>query len=190
MAINAPPRMSVADYLEWKGLQELRHECIDGEIFEMSGGTLGHTRVKTKIGGELYARLDLSATALCNSDMRVRVSPARYVYPDFSVVRGEPRLEDRTELTLINPVLVFEVTSPSSQLRDRVEKRDYYFDALSVEACLIVDQERVQAELCLRAEAGWGSRVYDSPEAVISLPRLDCALPLSQVYQGIDFADA
>lgn len=103
MAIQIEPRMAVADYLAWEEGQELKHEYIDGEIIAKSGETLKHTRIKTNIGGTLFALLDFSAYVLCNSDMRVRVSPTRYVYPDFSVVRGEPRMEDEKELTCSIP---------------------------------------------------------------------------------------
>ena len=102
MAIQMQRKMEVAEYLEWEARQELKHEYIDGAIIEMTGGTLKHTRIKTNIGGLLFTLLDLSSFVLCNSDMRVRVRPTRYVYPDFSIVRGEPRLEDERELTLLN----------------------------------------------------------------------------------------
>ena len=73
----------------------------------------------------LFTLLDFSAFILCNSDLRVRVSPTRYVYPDFSVVHGEPRMEDDKEVTLFNPVFVVEVMSPSSMMRDRIDKLDF-----------------------------------------------------------------
>ena len=104
MAIQTERKMTVAEYLAWEERQDVKHEYIDGEIIEMTGGTLTHTRIKTNIGGILFALLDLSAYILCNSDMRLRISSTRYVYPDFSIVRGEPRLEDEKELTLLNPV--------------------------------------------------------------------------------------
>ncbi len=186
MAIQTKQMMTVADYLAWEERQEFKHEYIDGEIIEMTGGTLKHTRIKTNIGGTLYALLDFSIYVLCNSDMRVRVSPTRYVYPDFSVVRGEPRMEDEKELSLLNPVFVVEVISPSSETRDHVDKREYYYDLPSIEAYLIVDQDRVRTELYTRAEDGWRLRLFTSADDVIPLPMLNCELPLAQVYRGLD----
>ena len=190
MAIQSERTMTVAEYLEWEACQEVKHEYIDGEIIEMTGGTLKHTRIKTNIGGMLFSLLDLSAFILCNSDMRVRVSPTRYVYPDFSVVRGEPRMEDDKELTLLNPILVIEVTSPTSEMRDRVDKLDLYADVPSIEAYLIVDQDRPRADLYTRSQEGWHLQIFSNSEDVIPLPMLDCHLPLEQVYRGIEFADA
>ena len=186
MAIQTKQMMTVADYLAWEERQEFKHEYIDGEIIEMTGGTLKHTRIKTNIGGTLYALLEFSIYVICNSDMRVRVSPTRYVYPDFSVVRGEPRMEDEKELSLLNPVFVVDVISPSSETRDRVEKREYYYGVPSIEAYLIVDQDRVRAELYTRAEDGWRLRVYTSADDVIPLTMLNCELPLAQIYRGLD----
>ena len=190
MAIQSERTMTVAEYLEWEERQEVKHEYIDGVIIEMTGRTLTHTRIKTNIGGTLFALLDPSACILCNSDMRVRVSPTRYVYPDFSVVRGEPRMEDDKELTLLNPILVVEVTSPTSEIRDRVDKLDLYVDVPSIEAYLIVEQDRPRADLYTRSEDGWHLRAYNQEEDVIPLPMLDCDLPLEQVYRGIELSDA
>ncbi len=187
MAMQIKQMMTVADYLAWEEWQELKHEYIDGEIIEMSGGTLKHSRIKTNIGGLLYALLDFSVYILCNSDMRLRVSPTHYVYPDFSVVRGEPRLEDERELTLLNPVLVVEVTSPTSARRDRVDKLGYYFAVPSIAAYIIIDQDRVHAELYTRAADGWRSREFSSRDDVMPLAALNCELPIAAIYRGIIF---
>lgn len=190
MAIQKERTMTVAEYLEWEEGQELRHEYIDGVIIEMTGGTLKHTRIKFNIGGMLFTLLELPRFIVCNSDMRVRVSPTRYVYPDFSVVQGEPRMEDDKELTLLNPIFVVEVTSPTSEIRDRVDKLDLYVDVPSIEAYLIVDQDRPRADLYTRAQDGWHLQIFSNAEDVIPLPMLDCQLPLGQVYRGIEFAEA
>lgn len=189
MAIQTERRMTVAEYLEWEERQEFKHEYIDGDIIKMTGGTLKHTRIKTNVGGTLFALLDFSAYILCNSDMRLRAGPARYVYPDFTVVRGEPRLEDEKELTLLNPIFVVEVSLPSSLKYDRVDKLGFYLDVPSIEAYLIIDQDGIRADLFTRADEGWFLRVFDSSEDVISLPALNCELPLAQVYRGIEFAN-
>ena len=190
MAIQTERTMTVAEYLVWEEGQELRHEYIDGVIIEMTGGTLKHTRIKFNIGGMLFTLLELSRFIVCNSDMRVRVSPTRYVYPDFSVVSGQARLEDEKELTLLNPVFVVEVTSPSSETRDRVDKLGYYLEVPSIQAYLIVEQDRPRAHLHTRAEDRWMLQIYDSADDVIPLPVLDCELPLAQVYRGIELAEA
>ena len=190
MAIQTKRTMAVADYLEWEERQELKHEFIDGEIIEMTGGTWKHGRIMINLTLAIGHQLENSNCVLVSSEMRVKVSDTRYVYPDLSAVCGQELLEDESELTLLNPVFVVEVTSPSSLMYDRVDKLGFYLDVPSIEAYLIVDQDRPRADLYTRADEGWLLRVFASPEDVIPLKALNCDLPLAQVYQGIAFEKA
>jgi len=179
--------MSVAEYLEWEERQELKHEYIDGEIIEMTGGTGKHSKIPVNITLALASGIDMSEYMIFNSAMRIKVSATNYVYPDLSVVRGVEIYEDESELTLLNPIFVVEVTSPSSVTRDRVDKLGYYLEVPSIQAYLIVDQDRPRAHLHTRAEDRWMLQIFDSADDVIQLPMLNCQLPLEQVYRGILF---
>ena len=114
MAIQTSSKMTVADYIAWEAGNELKHEFIDGEVIDMTGGTGKHSNIAINITIALGGCLNLSDYVLYNSDMRVRVGATRYVYPDLSVVRGVAVYEDESDLMLLNPVFVVEVTSPSS----------------------------------------------------------------------------
>ena len=190
MAIQTKQRMTVADYLAWEAGEEFKHEYVDGEIIEMTGGTWKHSRIMVNLTLAIGRQLDNSNCVLLNSEMRVKVSDTRYVYPDLSAVCGAENLEDESELVLLNPVFVLEVTSPSSESYDRGEKLAFYFDLPSIEAYLIVDQERLRADLYTRAEGGWLLRLFTQPDDVIPLQALNCELRLADVYHGIAFADA
>ncbi len=190
MAIQTKQMMTVADYLAWEERQEFKHEYIDGEIIEMTGGTWKHSRIMINLTLAIGRQLENSNCVLLSSEMRVRVSDTRYVYPDLSAVCGDESLEDEKELTLLNPVFVVEVISPSSETRDRVEKREYYYDVPSIEAYLIVDQDRLRAELYTRAEDGWRLQEFSSLDDVIPLTMLNCDLPIAQVYRGLGFQGA
>lgn len=190
MAIQTKHTMSVADYLEWEAGEELKHEYIYGEIIEMTGGTGKHSKIPINIGFEILRQIDRSAYVMFNSEMRIKAGESRYVYPDLSVVRAEEVYEDENELTLLNPVFVVEVTSPSSQTYDRVDKLSFYLDVPSIEAYLIVDQDRLRADLYTRAEDGWFLRVFNHTDDVIPLSALECELSLADVYRGIEFAAA
>ena len=182
-------RMTVAEYLAWEESQELKHEYIDGEVIEMPGGTATHSRIPVNVTIALGARIDLSQFIIFNSELRIKVSETSYVYPDMSVVRGQGRYEYENELTLLNPIMVVEVTSPSSQMRDRIDKLDYYQAIPSIEAYLIVEQERMRVDLFTRINGGWHMRVFDQPGDVIPLAALECELPLAEVYRGIEIVD-
>lgn len=112
------------------------------------------------------------------------------MYPDLSVVCGESIFDDASRLNLLNPVFVVEVTSPSSAMRARVDKLGNYREAPSIEAYLIVDQDRARADLYTRTHEGWHLQIFSHAEDVIPLPKLDCGLPLEQIYRGVEFADA
>ena len=119
--------------------------------------------------------------------MRVKVSPARYVYPDLSAVRGGPLLEDNNT-TLLNPILMVEVTSPATRSYDRDSKREFYSSIPTVQAYLIVDQHRVSVDLHTRMDERWLWQTYDDLQDVVYLEALGCALPMTEIYRGVTFS--
>ncbi len=190
MAIQTQRLMTVAEYLEWEAGEEIKHEYIDGEILDMTGGTRTHSRIIINLTLAIGRQLDDSNCVLHSSEMRIKVRDTRYVYPDLSAVCGQEILEDERELTLLNPAFIVEVTSPSSTTYDRVDKRDFYFDVPSIQAYLIVDQDRLRADLYTRAQEGWFVRVFNQLDDVIPLAALNCEVSLAQVYRSIEFAEA
>ena len=179
-------QMTVAEYLDFEAASEIKHEFIDGDIFVMTGGTLFHSLIIMNAGAALRSSLSASDCMVLSSDMRVRVGTSRYVYPDLSVMCGEAVTENNST-TLLNPILVAEVTSPSSIDYDRVIKRDYYGAVDSIQAYLVIDQHRVLAELYTRTETGWHLQQFSDLEAAVSLEMLGCELPLAEVYRGVTF---
>ena len=190
MVLQTREKMSVAEYLEWEERQECKHEYIDGAIIEMSGGSGEHSMIIGNIQGFLWGLLSFAQYTVHSSNMRVKFSPSRFVYPDVSVVRGESIYDDSSRQNLLNPVFVVEVTSPSSAVRDRIDKLGYYLEVPSIQAYLIVEQDRPSAHLHTRAEDRWMLQIFDHAHDVIPLPMLHCELPLEQVYRGIGFAEA
>ncbi len=190
MAIQTERKMTVEDYLAWEERQEVKHEYIDGEIYEMTGGTRKHSRIIVNLTLAIGNQLQGTNCALHSSEMRIKAGDSRYFYPDLSAFCGEELLEDSSELTLLNPIFVAEVTSPSSFVYDHVDKLEFYFQAPSVQAYLIVDQSRIRADLHTRTETGRRLSLFSSLEDVIPLPMLNCELPLSAVYGDIEFAGA
>ncbi|MDE2820678.1 MAG: Uma2 family endonuclease [Chloroflexota bacterium] len=181
-----PHLFTVAEYLAFEAESEFKHEFIDGIIYDMTGGAFHHSRIKVNITVEFDNQLRDSDYAVCNSDMSVRVGESRYVYPDLSVVRGQPQLE-YNDTTLLNPVLAVEVTSPASFDYDRVKKRSFYSAIASLQAYLVIDQHRVHVELYTRREDGWLWQTFDSMEDIARLQDLGCELALAAIYRSISF---
>ena len=186
MAIERVQQMTVEEFLDFAELSEIGYEYIDGEPIEMTGGKLNHFRIINRLQVILENLLTESDCEVLGSGMLVRAGEASLVFPDVCVVCGEPATDADTRI-LLNPVLVVEVTSPSSIDRDRVLKRELYGAVASIQAYLVVDQHRVLVELYTRSETGWNIQCFSDLDDAIPLEALDCRLPLSDIYQNIDF---
>ncbi len=187
MAVETPVRLTVEEYLAWEETNFEKHEYIDGEVRCMAGAKGKHNRIMMNIAVSVGRQLDDSECFLLSSEMRVKAAETRYVYPDMSAVCGEEEYARDNEMELVNPVLVIEVTSPSTIDIDRGEKMDLYFEIPSIQAYLIIDQHRVCAELSIRSESGWRTTLFETLDDAVPLDVLHCKLPLAQVYRGVNF---
>ncbi len=185
MAIDSIRQMTVEEYFAFDEASEYKSEYIDGEVYPMTGGTANHAEIMWNIGFALGLRLRGGDYHIYSSAMRIGVSPSRYLYPDLSIVRGDPELDKRS-INLFNPVLVAEVTSPSTIDYDRGFKRDLYQSIASLQVYLIIDQSEAQVEVDSRRDDSWHSQEYVGMDAVIPLPSLGCDLPLAEIYAGIE----
>lgn len=179
---------TLEEYLAYELETGIKHEYIDGEIFAMSGGSDKHSLIKTNCVVELGLQLRGKQCRLYDNDMKVKITNTKYVYPDFSVVCGSAEFDDESNTMLINPTLVAEVTSPSSESYDRVTKADFCRSLASIQAYLIIKQEKVQAQLYTRHDDGWFLRDFTSLEDIIPLDTLGCSLPMSEIYRDIDYS--
>lgn len=184
-----PHLFTVEEYLAFEAGSEYKHEFIDGVIYDMTGGTFHHSGIKVNMTIAFGVQLRNRNYAVCNSDMSVRVGASRFVYPDLSIVRGQPQLED-DNTTLLNPILTVEVLSPTTEDYDRRTKLMYYQALPSLRCCLIVEQSDIQVDAYIRANDSWRHQRYDSSDNVIPLPMLGCQLPLAEIYRGISFESA
>ena len=187
MVANRRHYWTAQEFLAFEAASAFKHELINGEVYDMSGGTGEHSQIAANIIFSLMSLLETSSCRVNTSDMMLKVRDDRYLYPDVSVVCGQPEYEDDSRLALVNPTLVVEVTSPSSAEADRGSKRESYMNLPSVQAYLVIDQHRIYAELYQRAAVGWRMQVLTSEDDVISIAALDIQLPLATIFRGISF---
>ena len=178
-------KMTVDEYLAFDEASDIQNEYIDGVIIPMPGGTGSHNMIVANATSAFVVALAERRCAIFGSQMRVRIDENRYVYPDVSVVCGNPEYESDSEVILLNPTIVVEVTSPSSLTTDHVDKVGYYGSVPSIEGYLILDQGRVFAQWYTRTEDGWRLRQYTDLADEIPLEPLDCRLSLAAVYRGV-----
>jgi len=183
------PRMSREEYLAFDNAADhTRYEWIDGEVRLMTGGTFNHAQVGMNLVAALNAALrplrrqgGPSLTAL-GQTMRTRVPNGPYYYPDAVAGPFPPVLEDDGQNTLLDPVLVGEVLSPSTARVDRGEKRREYLRIPTLENYLIVQPNVCEVLRLTRTEDGWGEKRFRDEET-IDLPRFGVTLPMAALYE-------
>jgi Uma2 family endonuclease len=186
MATQAKKFYSPEEYLALEETADFKSEYYAGEIFAMAGGTPEHVLITGNVAGELRERLRGRSCRVYPADLRVRVSPAGlYTYPDVVVVCDHPEIEQNT---LLNPVVLVEVLSESTEAYDRGEKFAHYQRLESLSDYILVSQNAARVELYHRLpEGGWHYvQVHDLADA-IAIPSLNISLPLSEIYAGISF---
>lgn len=169
-------------YLAAERASESKHELWSGEVFAMAGASYAHNKIVTNLAGELRGRLRDRPCDVLPSDMKVFVpTKSGFVYPDLSIVCGEPRFHDDERDVLLNPILIVEVLSDTTERFDRGDKFAGYRAIESIRQVLLVSQDQRRVEVFTRAGPRW---ILDDVTGsdVARLEAVDCDLPLDEVY--------
>lgn len=188
MATHPPTFLTPEQYLEIERKAERKSEYYNGKMFAMAGAKAAHNLLVTNIVAELRERLRSSPWRVYPSDMRVRLKPTGlYTYPDVvAVCREAVFLDDQTD-TLLNPALLVEVLSPSTEAYDRGRKFDQYKSIESLREYLLVASDRVHADLYIRQPDGrWLLSSADSPESSLTLESVGAELTLADLYEKVE----
>ena len=174
------------EYIALERKATLKSEYINGEIFAMSGASNAHNLITLDIGTELNIQLRERQCLVYTNDMRVRTSPSgSYFYPDVVVVCGKPHFEDNAFDTLLNPVLVMEVLSPSTEVYDKGEKFRHYQELASLREYILVSQDRIRVEHYRLTETQWVQTEFQAREDVLPLASIGCELLLQDIYRRV-----
>ena len=170
---------------------DYKSEYYDGEIFAMSGGTTRHSRIVANLIGELHYRLKGKSCAPLELNQRLKVQDTGLrTYPDVAVYCGEMKydLEDDQRETAINPTVLFEVLSPSTESYDRGTKSLNYRKIESLKTIVLVSQEMPHLELLDRRDDGtWLFKEEYGLDATIQLQAINIFLPLKEIYDRLEF---
>jgi Uma2 family endonuclease len=183
-------RLTEAEFLEFERRAEVRSEFFDGEMFAMAGGTRNHSLIATNLARELGNRLKGGPCVTYNADLRVKVEATGLLtYPDLSAVCGPHRFLDAEEDTLLNPILIAEVLSDSTEAYDRGKKFAHYRLMPSLRHLLLVSQKEARIELFSRAVGDeWRLRDAAGLDAKLDLPALEITIALSEVFAQVEFS--
>jgi Uma2 family endonuclease len=181
-------RYTPEEYLAHERQAEYKSEYIAGQIVAMSGVSWEHSLINGNLFWVLKSQLRGRSCTIHASDLRVKVNArGMYTYPDLVVVCGEPQFEDAHVDTVMNPTVIIEVLSPSTEAYDRGAKFGYYRALPSLQEYLLVAQDQMLIEHFVRAGDIWHFNAATDPDEVLRLPSIDCAVPLAEVYDQVSF---
>ncbi len=181
--------LTPAAYLAWEEAQEAKHEYYRGEVFAMAGGTETHARIISNLHLALRLALRGSDCMTYTDALRVHVEAHElYTYPDISVVCGEAAFIDERRTSLLNPVVLVEVLSPSTESYDRTAKGRFYRSIPSLQVYVVVSQDTPGVDVLTRTDEGWLLRTEEE-DGRVALPPLGVTLDLADLYDGVTFPD-
>lgn len=175
-----------AQYVQQERMSPGKSEYYHGEIFAMSGATREHNLVVANLVRPLGSQLHEQPCEVYPSDMRVRIPTGLYTYPDVTVVCGEPQFVDDTRDTLLNPLVVVEVLSKSTEAYDRGKKFEHYRSVDSIRHYVLVTVDRAHVEVYSRdPNSQWVLSEANGMVSAIELPAIQSRLVLADVYHKV-----
>jgi len=181
------PRFTPEQYLDLERKADFKSEFCDGFITAMAGASREHNIITGNLYSEIHSQLKERPCEVYMSDMRVRVSLAGlFTYPDVVAVCGEPRFLDDKGDTLVNPTMIVEVLSTSTQSYDRGDKFMHYRRLESLREYVVVAQDKVLVERFTRRGDEWLLTEFRKLDETLRLASIDCAVPLREIYARIE----
>ena len=181
------------EYLKFERKADERHEFIDGKIIKMAGESLSHSRLCINLVVEFGSQLRGKNCEGLSPNMKVRTTTkSLFAYPDLTVVCGEPKFHDVKKDVLINPKVIFEVLSPSTERYDRGEKFQYYKkETPSLTDYLLVSQDQILVEqFTKQTDESWLYRSFDKAEDILRIESIEAEVLLQDIYVRVEFPQA
>jgi Uma2 family endonuclease len=189
MSSLANRKYSVDDYFEMERTSDVRHEYHNGEIFAMAGASFNHARIVQNISRSLGNTLEKQGICeVVGSDVRVKISDLRYLYPDVIIICGEPQL-GRGD-SLLNPQVIFEVLSDSTEDYDQNKKFEYYQKIPTLTDYILVSQHRILIKHHQREGDNWSryfTTQYDQTTETLSITSINSTLSVADIYARVGF---
>lgn len=179
---------TVQDYLDHEREAEARHEFIAGEVYAMAGASERHNQITSALNYLLYGQLVERPCSVFQSDMRVQVADNIFFYPDITVICGDAHYRDDHRDALLNPTIIIEVLSDSTEDYDRGRKFKHYREIASLQDYILIAQNQMQVEHYTRQAAdSWLLMVLNRSEDSLALASIGCTLALSDIYRKVTF---
>ena len=182
-------KLTVQQYLAIENAAAFRSEFFDGEMFAMAGTTTSHTFIMLSLAAELRSRFKGGRCKVLAVDQRVKVErTGLYTYPDVVIVCGPIEYSEDDPLSLVNPVAIIEVLSPSTESYDRGAKfRNYQQIPTLMEYILVSQTEAVCERFVRQADGAWGLVSFVGLDAELAFTAVPARIPLAEIYSGVAF---
>lgn len=179
------------EYLARERKAEFRSEYYAGEMFAMAGASWKHTLIKDNLAREAGNQLKDGSCRVLTSDLRVKVNPTGlYTYPDIVITCERPEFEDNHFDTLVNPQILVEVLSDSTEKYDRGTKSTHYRRIKSLKEYALVSQDRPFVERYVRQPDGdWLLTEFSGLESVFAFSTVAAQVALADIYRGVEFPE-
>ncbi len=187
-------RLTVAEYLAGEATAEFKSEYWNGETFAMAGSSPEHAGITANFCGETRQRLKGKACRTWSPDLRVKSGAGLYTYPDLAIVCGPPQYEQlpgQGVKTLVNPAVLAEVLSESTEARDRGFKFAQYSALPSLQQYVLVHQDQARVEVFTRqASDEWLMKIYVGLDCEVALDSVEVRIPMAEIYRDIELPPA
>lgn len=190
MASRPKPHLTPDEYLALERAAPAKSEYLRGEVYAMARASEAHNLISFNLQGQLYLQLRGRPCKSYARDMRVHIPDTTlYTYLDITVVCGEARFDDDQRDTLLNPTLLIEILSPSTEAYDRGEKFAHYRRLPSLQEYLLVAQDKARVEQYIRqADGSWRYASFEGLDASLTLPSIGVTLLLADIYERLELA--
>ena len=185
-----PDYQSADEYLVMEEAAVYKSEFRNGEVLAMSGGTPNHSEIIANTLTQLKNAMKGSLCRVFDSNLKVKIETSNtYVYPDATVICGKPKLDEKSNHVITNPMLIVEVLSESTGAHDRGEKFHLYQQIPTFREYMLIEQKTPQVDIFSKnAEGKWMIESYFGLDAVVELRSLNVKIPMAGIYEWIEFA--
>lgn len=184
------PVFTIEKYLDFEREGNERHEFLDGSVYAMAGESPRHSTICFNLSGIAYTKLRNGRCRGFSPNMKIATdSKGLFSYPDLAIVCGEPKFHDKKGDVLLNPAVIFEVLSPSTENYDRGEKLLRYTNNIkSLTDYVLISQDKFFIEHYTRQKDGnWTKNEIEGANAKLFLPNIEAEIVLSELYENVTF---
>lgn len=179
--------VSRSEYIQAEEVAQIRHEYLAGRVYAMAGASDNHSAICVRLIALLDQRLYGTSCAPRNNDLRIRIEEMDTdLYPDALIFCGLPEFENEKKLVLLNPKVIFEILSPSTEKFDQGEKFDLYAKLPSLTDYVVIAQDRVRVRHFRRQGATWNLNTLISREDYLSFPKIPLQIQMGELYRDLD----